>query len=634
MASSEAPWTVMVPGDPGQLTGGYGYVREIVQGLEQLGQPVRLKGLAGRFPDVDQQARQSLEDALSALPAHATAIVDGLALGGCPEAAERHGHRLNLVALVHHPLADETGLSGETQRHFFETERRALAAVRRVITTSQTTAAGLSRYQVPAGRIATVPPGVQRPAQRPERVPTTPTDLRILCLAHLSPRKAQHQLVAALAQLPGPGWHCELAGSMSRDPDYAAEVRQQIEALGLADQIQLTGELSGPALVQSFRRANLFVLPSLYEGYGMVIDEALAHGLPVISSDGGALAVTADRPGCLIYPAGDVATLTGLLEERVRHPAMLTHQRKAALDSAGRLRSWREAAEEFRLAVVQALPTGSDFDASWLALREPADHAARSDALTLQALGWLRARGQAAPVIADIGSGTGSNWRYLNRALAAAGQDDCQWHLFDQDARLLAGVPRTESGPIIHVERLQATTLGQCLPRPLNLLTASALIDLVSRNWLDALAGAAADRQAAVLIVLSYAGHFRLLPEHRADDALRHWVNQHQHGDKGTGAACGPDASEYLARALKGMGYRVTSEPSVWHLDNAQSALQRALMEGWVEAARAQLLSETKDSPPDSRWLDQWLAERARQADQGQLVIEVDHIDLLGVPES
>ena len=494
-----------------------------------------------------------------------------------------------------------------------------------MITTSGTTTAGLSRYQVQATRIATVPPGVHRPehAAGPSAAGGT---LRILCLAHLSPRKAQHQLVEALAGLPA-GWHCELAGSVDRDPDYAAKVRQQIEALGLSEQIRLSGELSGPELARSFQRANLFVLPSLYEGYGMVIDEALAHHLPVISSDGGALAATADRPGCVTYPAGDVKRLEALLEERLRKPEVLARQQEAARDSATRLRSWLQAASEFRQALVQAMPAGSDFDAQWLALREPADHAARSLMLTRQTIDWLRKRGHQAPVIADIGSGTGSNWRYLSGALAAAGRDSGHWHLFDQDASLLGTVPQTESGPELHVERLEAATLEQRLPRPLDLLTASALIDLVSRDWLDALAEAAAERQAAVLVVLSYAGCFRLRPEHPDDGNLRQRVNEHQHGDKGTGAACGPEASGYLTTALKARGYAVNCESSIWRLDGGQPALQKALMEGWVEAARAQLAAG------DSLWLDQWLAERTRQADQGELVIEVDHTDLLGVPE-
>lgn len=622
---SDPGWAVFVPGDPGQLTGGYGYVREVVEGLIRLGQPVTLQGLPGRFPRVDQQAGDALDGALSRLPDGTTVIIDGLALGGCPEAAEQHRHRLHLVALVHHPLADETGLGKADRQHFLATERRALAAVHRVITTSDTTARGLDRFNVPASRVAVVSPGVRLPVKPPEERAAT-EGLHILCLAHLSPRKAQHHLVEALSSIPGTGWACELAGSVDRDPEYARNVMSMIRERGLSDRVRVTGELSGPDVEQAFHRANLFVLPSLYEGYGMVIDEALAHGLPVISSDGGALADTADRPGCVTYPAGEVDALAALIGERLHHPEQLAQQQQAARQSAQGLRTWDQAAGELRQAIAGSLPAGSDFDASWLALREPADHAARSTRLTEQAVAWLQGRNS--PVVADIGAGTGSNWRYLSRALEAGSVRHCQWHLFEQDAALVEGVGVAGSAPQVHVQRLETGNMDDQLPASLDLLTASALIDLVSRPWLQALASAVARRRAAVLVVLSYAGRFRLTPEHRADEGLRQQVNQHQHGDKGTGAACGPEASDYLSQALEARDYTVHREGSTWHLDGRHRELQKALMQGWVEAARAQLIS----SREESGWLGQWLADRCRQADEGTLVIEVDHIDLLGLP--
>ncbi|MFL1405360.1 glycosyltransferase [Marinobacter sp. M1N3S26] len=625
MTRSDPGWAVLVPGDPGQLTGGYGYVREVVEGLIRLGQPVNLQGVPGRFPRVDQPARDALDGALSRLPDGTTVIIDGLALGGCPEAAEQHRHRLHLVALVHHPLADETGLGEADRQHFLATERRALAAVHRVITTSDTTARGLGRFNVPASRVAVVRPGVRHPVKPSEDRAVT-DGFHILCLAHLSPRKAQHHLVEALYSVPGTGWECELAGSADRDPEYARTVMSMIQERGLSDWVRVTGELSGPALEQAFHRANLFVLPSLHEGYGMVIDEALAHGLPVIASDGGALAETADRPGCVTYPVGDVDALAALIHERLHHPEQLVQQQQAARRSARTLRTWDQAAREFHQAIAGSLPAGSDFDAHWLALREPADHAARSTNLTDQAVAWLRYRN--APVVADIGAGTGSNWRYLSRALETRSVGHCQWHLFEQDAALVDSIGVAGSGPEVHVQRLEAGNMDHLLPIPLDLLTASALIDLVSRPWLEALASTVARRRAAVLVVLSYAGRFRLTPEHRADEDLRQWVNQHQHGDKGTGAACGPEASDHLAQALEARGYTVQREGSPWHLDGRHKELQKALMEGWAEAARAQLIA----SKEDSGWLDQWLADRFRQADDGALVIKVDHIDLLGLP--
>ncbi|MFL1484017.1 glycosyltransferase family 4 protein [Marinobacter sp. LN3S78] len=625
MTHFDPGWAVLVPGNPEQFTGGYGYVRELVEGLIRLGQPVTLQGLPGLFPRVDQQARDALERALSRLPDNTTVIIDGLALGGYPEAAEQHRHRLHLVALVHHPLADETGLGEADRQHFLATERRALAAVHRVITTSDTTARGLGRFNVPASRVAVVRPGVRHPV-KPSGDRAVTDGLHILCLAHLSPRKAQHHLVEALSRLPAAGWECGLAGSADRDRDYARTVMSMIREQGLSDRVRVTGELSGPELERAFDRANLFVLPSLFEGYGMVIDEALAHGLPVIASDGGALVDTANRPGCVTYPAGEVDALAALIHERLRHPEQLAQQQQAARQSARMLRTWGQAAREFLQAIAGSLPAGSDFDASWLVLREPADHAARSTNLTDQTVAWLRDRNAA--VVADIGAGTGSNWRYLSRALEARSVGHCQWHLFEQDAALVDGIGVAGSGPEVHVQRLEVGNMDRLLPNPLDLLTASALIDLVSRPWLEALASAVARRRAAVLVVLSYAGRFRLVPEQKADEDLRKLINQHQHGDKGTGAACGPEASDCLAQALKALGYTVCREGSPWHLDGRHKELQKALMEGWAEAARAQLIA----SKEDSGWLDQWLADRFRQADDGNLVIAVDHIDLLGLP--
>src|SRR5690554_928991 len=146
----------LVPGDPEQRTGGYGYVREVVAGLRQLGRDVRLQGLEGHFPMADDVARQALGAALQALPEQSTVVVDGLALCGCPEVAEEHGRRLQLVALVHHPLADETGLSRQQQEHFRQTERRALAAATAVITTSETTARRLTEFDVPPAKVRTI----------------------------------------------------------------------------------------------------------------------------------------------------------------------------------------------------------------------------------------------------------------------------------------------------------------------------------------------------------------------------------------------------------------------------------------------------------------------------------------------
>ncbi|SFR47884.1 Glycosyltransferase involved in cell wall bisynthesis [Marinobacter daqiaonensis] len=636
MASSEPAWNFVVPGDPEQRTGGYGYVRELVNALNHHGQPATIQSVEGRFPLADDQATAALDAVLASHRDGATVIVDGLALGGCPGPASRHGQRLNLVALVHHPLADEAGLSAQDARYLFDTERRALAAVHRVITTSRTTSDGLDRYGVAGSNITVIEPGVHLPPMSgPRQAPEPGRPLRLLCLAHLSPRKAQHRLVEALATIQEPSWYCELAGSPDRDPAYARHVAQRITDFDLNGRVTLSGELSGEGLERAFQEADLFVLPSEHEGYGMVIDEALARGLPVISSDGGALARTADRPGCVVYPHNDTRALARLLAARLMRPALLQEQREGAWVSRSRLRSWGLCARECIQALSATAPedrNASVFDADWLELREPADHQARSETLTRLAIDWLAGRGVGDPILVDIGTGTGSNCRYLAPRLSENLTARSRWHLYDQDAGLLevarCSLP-PEATSQFHLGRLTVAGIDVALPAWADLITASALIDLVSEDWLDALATCAARRKAALLIVLSYAGHFELTPAHPRDQALRDLVNAHQHGDKGLGSAQGPRATDCLAGHLRALGYRVTVESSPWQLGGDHQALQLALIAGWVQAAREQAGGDGTGEPG---WLDEWHSTRTDQVRRGELAIRVDHQDVFGEP--
>lgn len=633
MAPSESRqhWTFVVPGDPDQRTGGYGYVRAMVAALNELGQDAGIIGVAGRFPRADAMARQSMDHLLGSLADNAVVVIDGLALGGLPDIAARHRDRLRLIALVHHPLADETGLDDDERESLRQSETRALAQVRGVVTTSGLTAAALEPYQVPRHRIRVAQPGVRRqtPVTRPG---DSSGSVNLLCVAQLSPRKAQHQLVAALAALAALDWHCVLAGSSERAPAYARDLLAQIEQLGLRQRFTLPGELEEVDLERAYRDADLFVLPSLHEGYGMVIDEAISHGLPVIASDGGALAETANRPGAVSYPAGDIDALAARLRRWIEDPRTRNQAATEARHSAASLPDWTDAARVLRESVQNLLRAeASHFDGHWLELRETADHQARSPRLTALASQWLEACRQSpdtAAVIADLGCGSGSNAGYLMRQLTLP----AHWHLFDQDPALLASATDRVAGAGQQVTPLQAhlsrDSLGRQLPRPLQLVTASALIDLVSADWLQALAAATADRQAAILVVLSYAGHFSLAPGHGDDAALEALVNRHQHGDKGLGAAQGPAATDTLAGYLRGLGYRVELADSVWQLDHSHRQLQQALLRGWHEAALAQAQTEGQDRP----WLDAWLARRLQEADRGTLAIRVRHLDLFGSP--
>ncbi len=351
--------TFVVPGDPGQRTGGYLYDARIVDELRGLGWQVEVVGLEGRFPDADETARGAMAQVLAGLSDGARVVVDGLALGGVPDAVAAHAGRLDLTAVVHHPLADETGLGPTLGRRLLESEARALAACNRVIVTSPFTARRLGELGLDARPPAVVEPGVEPAAPAGaavERIagrePAGPE--RLLCVASLTPRKGQDILVQALADLADRDWHCVLVGSTRRDAAFAARVRRAIDEAGLGARIECVGECGGQALSAQYQRAGLCLLPSHYEGYGMVVAEALARGLPMITTTGGALADTAPDDCCLKCAPGDVEEFRAALQRWFDDGGLRQRLTRAAAARRDALRDWRAAGSAFAAALREA----------------------------------------------------------------------------------------------------------------------------------------------------------------------------------------------------------------------------------------------------------------------------------------
>jgi len=362
-ANGRPALTLIVAGDPGQRTGGYLYDARIVAVLRDRGWRVDVVGLAGRFPQPDQTARRHMAATLASLPDAALVVIDGLAMGGLPEEVECHAKRLCLVALVHHPLADETGLDPAQQQRLRDSEARALAAARRVIVTSRFTARVLADYGVSDARLRVVEPGVDPsplasgalgdpPVQRP---------WRLLCVATLTPRKGLDVLVEALSGLSDRPWHCEVIGSDQRDVAHANALVAHTQRLGLAAQLRFVGERSAEALAKAYSEADLFVLPSYYEGYGMVVTEALSRGLPVITTTGGALADTLPGDAGLAVPPGDAAALREALKRWMDSAELRQRLRRGALRERRALADWTSAGARFAaaLATLPEAPLGA-----------------------------------------------------------------------------------------------------------------------------------------------------------------------------------------------------------------------------------------------------------------------------------
>jgi glycosyltransferase involved in cell wall biosynthesis len=378
-----------VPGDAATLTGGYGYARRVLAGLHARGRDTVALRLPDGFPDPSPRALDEAYAALAAQPEGVPLLVDGLALGAMPEVARAIGPRRPLVALVHHPLALETGVDPRRADALRASERAALAAARRVIATSRTTAAALvADYGVPAERIAVAPPGtdpVARPGTDPVARPGTDPlagmgpaagagtigaapgggeaarasdarsragaplasgPIRLLSVGTPVPRKGHDVLLDALHGLgdaAGADWTLSIVGDPTRDPAHARLLAERAAAPGLAGRVCIEGALDAAALDALWARADVFVLASRHEGWGMAYAEALARGLPVIGTTAGAIPeVVPAAAGWLVAP-GDAAALRQALREAIGDPTARAMRAAAARIAGAALPRWDDA---------------------------------------------------------------------------------------------------------------------------------------------------------------------------------------------------------------------------------------------------------------------------------------------------
>lgn len=295
----------LIPGDWNTPTGGYTYDRRMVLALREAGWTVEVCCLDGAWPQPHAAELAGAVARIAALADGTLVVADGLAFGTLAEVVAPHAARLRWMALVHHPLHLESGLSEPQRQRLLAGETRALAHARHVVVPSQATAIDVAAMGVPATHIAVVEPGTD-PVPMVVRPPRE-GPLRLLCVATLTPRKGHSLLLQALAGLMHLDWELHNVGSTTRDPATAEHLFALAAPLG--DRVVWHGEVTGQALSAHYADADVFVLPSLHEGFGMVITEALAHGLPVVTSDAGALAQTLPGGAGLQVPAGEVAPL-------------------------------------------------------------------------------------------------------------------------------------------------------------------------------------------------------------------------------------------------------------------------------------------------------------------------------------
>jgi len=338
-----------VPGSLDQPTGGYAYDRRVIAGLRELGCRVDVIDLGDGFPRPADGVVCTALSRLQSVPAGRLIVFDGLALGVMPEAAQALRTTHSVVALVHHPLALESRLSADAAAALRESERAALAAVRHVVVTSPATGRLLcANYGVAADALTVVVPGNDAVALGPAALPgSAGGTVNLLAVGAVVKRKGYDVLIAALARLLDLDWQLVIAGDCTRDRETAGALATQLVQLRFGGRARMTGAVGEAELAGLYRSADIFVLASRHEGYGMAFTEAIANGLPVVGTRAGAIPETVPEGTGLLVAPDDVAGLAAALRAMIADGDLRERCAAAARRAAVLLPTWHASAQAF-----------------------------------------------------------------------------------------------------------------------------------------------------------------------------------------------------------------------------------------------------------------------------------------------
>jgi glycosyltransferase involved in cell wall biosynthesis len=330
-----------IPGDLDLPTGGYTYDRRVLELLPKFGVAALHLALPASFPNPTAADLHQAAQALAGVAPRGVLLVDGLAYGAMPPAVIGCAHA-PIVALVHHPLCLEAGLPATRAEALRGLETTALALARQIIVTSPLTQRTLiADFAVPAHKITVAEPGTD-PAPRAAGAGRQPVQL--LSVGAIVPRKAFHLLVRALCPLRDRDWQLTIAGPTDRSPQALADVQAAIGTSGLEQRIVLAGPVNKDRLGSLYASADAFLLASLYEGYGMVLAEAMARGLPIVCTSGGAAAETVPDDAAIKVAPGDERALTLAIQRILDDRELRQRMAQAAWLAGQKLPRWEDTA--------------------------------------------------------------------------------------------------------------------------------------------------------------------------------------------------------------------------------------------------------------------------------------------------
>jgi glycosyltransferase involved in cell wall biosynthesis len=318
--------------DPARPSGGNVFDRRVCRQLVSLGWSVHEHPVAGFWTRPDAASYAALADAVRRIPDGAVVLLDGLVASTAPDVLVPEAARLRLVVLVHMPLGDRR-------------ERAVLEAAAAVITTSAWTRRRLGDlYALPTDRVHVAEPGVDE-VNADDLATATAHGGALLCVAAVTRDKGHDVLLEALSAVLDLSWDCTCVGRLDREPAFVEAMRRRLRDAGLGDRVHLAGPCTGVALSRAYAAADLMVLASRAETYGMVIGEALAHGVPVLAADVGGVTealghgAAGVRPGMLVAP-DDPQALAAALQAWLTDDELRIRLRQAARERRASLPTW------------------------------------------------------------------------------------------------------------------------------------------------------------------------------------------------------------------------------------------------------------------------------------------------------
>ncbi len=593
--------TWLSPGDPSQRTGGFLYNARMVEGLRTIGVEVEVVVLEGPWPwptSTDGHA-----EALSVIEDKSVVVADGLLWPGLPAPIRSSLCKRCTVWVVVHSLVDKEQLGVE---ELAQKEMAALCEAHGWFATSQRTADLISE------RLGTTVSSVVIPGTEPVLDGPVGDSTSLLSVGHLIPRKGHDRLLRALSEIKDRVWSLRVVGSPHRDSMHASALYALCDELGLSDRVEFVGECEEHALESEYRRAGLLVHCAHFEAYGMVLSEALSRGLPVVSTEAGALDGLCSEAVFVVDHENLAHGLCRWLDDG--------SFRERAREAVGSLRfpTWEEQVVSLRAVLGLA---DHAFSTEWLRLREPFDHAARSTNLVE---GFQDAVQSGHPRILEIATGLGSGARFVDHHFGRS----IDWRLLDHDGALLADLEtEMQRRPALVFETIRHDLQDvEGLPSNVDGVTTQALLDLVSLDWLERFARWLGRTRVPLLAAISVDGRMSWTVPDEVDDLVKVAFRTHQTWDRGFGPSPGVQAVPVLSEMLESAGFSVQVEQTDWDISAESTDMMTFMIEGVSGAA----IEAAQAIGAEPSAISMWRNRRMEQL--GTIGMCVGHLDLLAIP--